>query len=225
MSHAAFCAEYVPVRGQVLDVGAGRGNWVVEMAKAGFTVSGIEINPDYVREAETKAKLAGVTVNLVTGPAEKLPYANNFFDFANCAEVTEHVNDPIQIGQEICRVLKNKAYAYISFHNRYGVYDYHYHLWGINWLPRAVTEPILRLLGKQKSDGENGRQKLTTMHYYRFGEVQSLLQRIGLVAIDLRVVKIKKRFGKLAPLVLLGYYTILRPLYFNTFHILVQKKI
>ncbi|OGH64476.1 MAG: hypothetical protein A2821_03070 [Candidatus Magasanikbacteria bacterium RIFCSPHIGHO2_01_FULL_41_23] len=223
MTHAEFCARYIPVQGRVLDVGSGRGNFVVAMAQLGFVVSGIEINPEYVAESQNKAVTASVSVSLVTGQAEELPYVDNFFDFANCAEVTEHTNNPEKICQGIYRVLKPGGSAYISFHNRFGVYDYHYHLYGINWIPRSWTEVILRVIGRQKPDGEKGRQKLTTMHYYTFRQAVDLLARSGFQVTDIRVQKIKERFGLVAPAIIFLYYVCLRPFYFNTFHFLIEK--
>lgn len=225
MVHADFCAKYAPKGGSVLDVGSGRGSYAVEMAKRGFQVCGIEINPSYNIEARGKASAANFVIDIKDGRAEHLPYPDNSFDFVNCAEVTEHVDEPRQVCQEIFRVLKPNGKAYISFHNRFGVYDYHFHQWGINWMPRAWTEQVLRALGKQKDDGTMGRQKLTTMHYYTFGQARRLLSDIGFTAEDIREEKIKKRFGALAPAILLGYRLLLRPLYFNTFHVLVKKSL
>lgn len=223
MGHADFCSQYIPPGGSVLDVGSGRGNFCLEMARRGFQVSGVEINPAYIREAQMKAHQAGMALDIREGRAEQLPYSDNAFDFANCAEVTEHVDDPEKVCREIFRVLKPGGRAYISFHNRFGIYDYHYHQFGINWMPRAWTEPVLQFLGKQKDDGVMGRQKLTTMHYFTFGQVKLLLGGIGFTVEDIREEKIRSKFGAISPLMLIAYRLVLRPLYFNTFHVLVKK--
>ena len=207
----------------MLDVGAGKGIFTCEMAKRGFKVSGIEVNPAYIAQAQEKARVEGVSISLIRGNAEKLPYETGRFSFVNVSEVTEHVDNPVLMCQEIYRVLKPGASAYISWHNRFGIYDYHYHLYLINWLPRSWTEFILKLIKKQKPDGEAGRQKLTTMHYYTFYQTKKLLENLGFKVEDIRVGKIKKRFKLLSGLFLLLYFLFLRPLYFNTFHILVKK--
>ena len=155
--------------------------------------------------------------------AEKLPYETERFIFVNASEVTEHVNDPVKMCSEIYRVLKQEGKAYISFHNRFGFYDYHYHLYFINWLPRMWTEFVLKLLKKQKPDGEAGRQKLVTMHYYTYGQAKRLLEKIGFDVEDIRINKIKKMFPVLSGVVLSVYFGLFRLLYFNTFHILATK--
>lgn len=223
MLHADYCAQFIPPGGSLLDVGAGSSRFAAEMAQRGFKVSGIEINPAYIIQAEALAKTLGVTVDLNQGNAEQLPYENSSFDFSNCAEVTEHVENPLKVCQEIYRVLKPHGLAYVSFHNRWGIFDYHYHLWFINWLPRAWAEIVLGWLGKNKPDGVAGRQKLVSMHYYTYSQVHKMLKNIGFTVRDTRIDKIQNRYGLAASIVLLVYILILRPLYFNTFHVLAQK--
>lgn len=223
MFHANYCAQFIPSEGMVLDVGAGSGHLACEMARRGFRVWGIEINPAYIFQASTHAKTLNVVVDFKQGSAEHLPFAGDQFDFVNCAEVTEHVENPTLVCQEIYRVLKLHGYAYISFHNRWSIFDYHYHLWFINWLPRSWAEALLNRLGKNKSDGVAGRQKLVSMHYYTYNQICRMLQKIGFAVRDVRVEKIRSHHRFLAPFFLLVYKIIFRPFYFNTFHILLQK--
>lgn len=223
MKHVDFCKQFLSSNSIILDVGAGRGKFLREMAKLGFKVFGVEVNPDYIKEAGSLAEAEKLIVEIIQGKAESLPFPDNYFDFVNCAEVTEHVENLMQVCKEIFRVLKTSSYAYISFHNRWGIFDYHYHLWFINWLPRSWAEVVLGWLGKSKPNGVAGRQKLASMHYYRYGQVCRMLGKIGFTVRDTRVEKIRSRYGLVAPFFLLAYKTILRPFYFNTFHVLLQK--
>lgn len=224
MSHADYVRKFVSPGGTVLDVGAGKGAFLVEMAKLGFRAVGIETNPAYISETKIRATKEHVSVEVTEGRAERLPFPDATVDFANSSEVSEHVDDPEAMLREIFRVVRNGGKAYVSFHNRFGIYDYHYHLYFINWMPRFFTEPMLRVLGKQKQDsGDIGRQKLTTMHYYRYGEIKKLLCRIGFTVEDIRMRKIKERFGGLSFPVTALYVSLLRPLYYNTFHLLLEK--
>lgn len=223
MNHYDYCAQFASPREAVLDVGAGKGNFSYEMSKRGFEVFGIEINPEYIEQIKERIEKESLPISIVLGNAEKLPYENEQFAFVNASEVTEHVDDPIAMCREIYRVMKQGAFSYISFHNRFGVYDYHYHLYFINWIPRAWTEFVLKLLKKQKPDGVAGRQKLTTMHYYTYRQAYKLLKKIGFEVEDIRINKIKKKFSYLSIILLPLYYLILRPFYFNTFHILARR--
>jgi len=209
-----------------LDVGAGRGKFLCAMAGLGFEARGVETNPAYITESEARAESEGITIQVVQGRGEKLPFPDNQFDFVNCAEVTEHVDDPIAMCREISRVLKPGGRAYISFHNRFGIYDYHYHLWGINWLPRVWTESVLKFLGKSKEEGVGtGRQKLNSMHYFTYNQVAKIIAESGFTSVDSREEKIKQRFPGFAIFFLSIYRYLVRPIVFNSFHLLVTKRI
>ncbi len=224
MNHVDYCQQFVGPGSAILDVGSGKGKFVCAMAEQGCEVFGIELSDDYIQRAQALAREKNVSITLQSSRAESLPFPAAYFDFVNCAEVTEHVDDPIAVCQEIYRVLKPQGRAYISFHNRFGIYDYHYHMYGINWLPRSWTEPILKFLGKTKSEGGNiGRQKLISMHYYTYVNVERLLKSIGFFVYDIRETKIKNYCGRYAFLALFVYHWFVRPWAFNSFHILLEK--
>jgi len=224
MNHCDYCAQFVRPTDKILDVGSGRGQFLCEMAKRGFAAYGVEIYPPYREAAQALAKATQANVFWQNAPAEKLPFPDQYFNFVNCTEVSEHAESPEQMCREIWRVLKPDGKCYISFHNRYGCYDYHYHLYFINWLPRFWAERALKFLDKQKEDGAFGRQKLTSMHYYTYSSVVKMLKDIGFETQDVRVKKIEKKFGLLALFFLPAYVFILRPFYFNSFHLLLSKK-
>ena len=223
LSHINYCKQFINKNDKVLDVGSGRGNFVVGMAREGFAAYGVEPNHAYIDIAYQKAAEENLQISVFKSGSESLPFQDNYFDFINSAEVTEHVNDPLKMCNEIHRVLKQGKRCYISFSNRWGIYDYHYHLYFINWMPISWTESVLKFLGKQKEDGPAGRQKLTTMYYYTYNQVIKILTNAGFSIEDIRVNKIKQKFGFLSIFVLPIYYLFLRPFYFNTFHLLVEK--
>ncbi len=195
MNHAEYCAQFIHEGGRILDVGSGKGKILCQMSLLDFEVHGVEINQEYINISLEQATKEGITLAVTRAEAEKLPFPDEYFDFVNCAEVTEHLEDPELVCKEIYRVLNPNGRSYISFHNRFSIYDYHYHLYGINWLPRRWAESILKILKKQKLDGEVGRQKLATMHYYTYRQVHKLFKNIGFEAEDIRVEKIKKQFS------------------------------
>ena len=91
-------------------------------------------------------------------------------------------------------------------------------------MPRFLAEKVASLFGRAKKDSpEIGRQSLTAMHYYTFFKIKIILQNIGFKVRDIRVDKIKSRFGLLAPAAIFIYWLIARPFYFNTFDLLIEK--
>lgn len=223
MNHVDYCRQFLPAGGLVLDVGSGKGKFLRAMSERGFRATGIEVSQSYIQAAKNEAMTAGATIDLREGRAEELPFPDNNFDFVNCAEVSEHVDEPKKMCEEIWRVLKPGGRCYISFHNRFGFFDYHYGLYFINWLPRSWAERILKFLKKQKKDSIIGRQTLNTMHYYTYGRAIKLLEDVGFAVQDIRAMKIRERFGLLSLPVMCFYIIFARPLYFNSFHFLVGK--
>lgn len=227
MDHAEYCAQFIPPHGAVLDVGSGKGAFAMAMAARGYSAYGIETNPSYREASETLLRDRGQgSAHILAGRGEALPFADATFDFVNCAEVTEHVDDPALVCAEIYRVLRPGGRSYISFHNRFGLYDYHYRMPLINWMPRAWAEPVASLAGRGKHDSADiGRQRLSTMHYYTYGAAARMLSDQGFAVADIRAVKIRGRYGRLSPIAAAVYRMVARPLYFNTFHFLAAKPV
>jgi len=73
----------------------------------------------------------------------------------------------------------------------------------------------------EKVSGAHGRQKLTDMHYYTFTGFSKLAVEAGLAVVDIRARRIRQEVA-LWPIVLPLYY-ILRPFYFDLFHLLARR--
>jgi len=64
----------------VLDVACGTGNLALPAARAGATVTGVDIAPNLVEQARNNAKAAGLSGKFDEGDAEALPYDDAAFD-------------------------------------------------------------------------------------------------------------------------------------------------
>jgi ubiquinone/menaquinone biosynthesis C-methylase UbiE len=225
MSHLDQLAILTPdiLQRHILDVGAGKGRFMIECMKRGVDVSGIEYNPHYIQLANKQAEEMGLKLDLIEGRAEAMPYSDESFDFLNFSEVIEHVQDPEQVLCEAHRVLKHHGKAYLSVPNRFAIKDQHYHLYFVNWMPRSWGESLIRLLGKDKNDsGSAGRQKLSEMHYYTYGTIKKSLERAGFSSKDIRLEKLKQKLGQFYLLALIVYIPI-RTFGLDSFHILLEK--
>ncbi|MBN1203002.1 MAG: class I SAM-dependent methyltransferase [Anaerolineae bacterium] len=58
--HVAVLREVLPEGASVLDIGCGTGEESIALAKAGYSVLGIDISPAMVRQAQTKAAVYGI---------------------------------------------------------------------------------------------------------------------------------------------------------------------
>jgi len=212
---------------QVIDVGAGDGTFLIDCARNEICASGIELNPEKVKAGLARALDLGISIDLIEGNAENIPYSESSFDFVNLSETIEHVRFPEKVVSETFRVLASGGYAYISVPNRFSWYDTHFHIPFVNWLPRRWSDAYISLWGKHKKylvDTKSDFQRLAEMHYYTFPEAQRLFNKAGFEVKDLRMQKLYRRFGNgFVSMCVLIVYQFLRPWYFRAFHFLVYK--
>ena len=101
-------AEFKYHQGEdVLEVGCGIGTDLVEYAKYGAKVSGMDLGEDQVRITKLNFELHGLPYSeMKVGNAEKLPFADNSFDLVFCFGVLHHTPNTKKAIEEIFRVLK-----------------------------------------------------------------------------------------------------------------------
>ncbi|WP_051165502.1 methyltransferase domain-containing protein [Nocardia testacea] len=94
---------------RVLDIGAGTGTEVLELAGRvgpdGDAV-GIDPNPAMVNVAKSRAAAAGSRARFVPADAYHLPFPDDFFDAIRCERVYQHLDHPGTATAEIRRVLR-----------------------------------------------------------------------------------------------------------------------
>ena len=80
-----FMSRRRPVSGmEMLDVACGTGNLAIQAARAGATVTGLDIAPNLLDQAGARAREHGLTIRFDQGDAENLPYDDRSFDLAAC---------------------------------------------------------------------------------------------------------------------------------------------
>lgn len=210
---------------RIIDIGSGRGKFLVEAKKRGCQAVGLEYNPEYIKLTDKLAAESGVAVVVTQGVAESMPYSNEEFEFANMCELIEHVENPHKVLAETYRILMPGGRAYISVPNRFGFKDPHFHLYFVNYLPRFLSGIFIGIFGRHKNyTTEAGRQKLTEMHYFTYGQITNLAKNAGFNIVDIRLKKLNDKIkNPLINLVAKFIYFIARQIYFNTFHLLLIK--
>ncbi len=225
--HLEHLKRLIPglLNGRLLDLGAGKGKLLLAVAEERGNIVGLEYNPVYIAEAQRKLQERGLSVEIIEGKAEDLPFADESFDFINMSELVEHVQSPELVLHEALRVLRPGGSIYVSVPNRFGAFDPHFHLWLINWMPRSIVNNVLKLLNKHKDySPAAGHQRLTEMHYFTFHRFKRLAITIGFEAEDIRLRRLARlsNIPTLRGILRLLYYP-LRFGYFNTFHFLLVK--
>jgi ubiquinone/menaquinone biosynthesis C-methylase UbiE len=100
--------------GDVLDVGMGAGRLCVELDRAGWRVSGVDLSPAMV--AAARKRLPHIADRLVEGPIEDLPFADASFDAVTATGVLEYATRDLPGAvAELARVLRPGGIAVVSF--------------------------------------------------------------------------------------------------------------
>jgi ubiquinone/menaquinone biosynthesis C-methylase UbiE len=117
-SYADFVSQTAPAGACVLEVAPGPGYLSIELAKRGFSVTGVELSQDFVEIENHNAEEVGVSVNFKQGNASELPLPNFMFDFVICSAAFKNFSEPLNAMKEMYRVLKPGGVALIIDMNR-----------------------------------------------------------------------------------------------------------
>ncbi|WP_276522223.1 class I SAM-dependent methyltransferase [Kallotenue papyrolyticum] len=171
----------------VLDVGAGMGGFAVAAALRGATIAACEFNRAYCAIIRLRAARYNLRLPVYNAAGEALPFTDQSFDAIVSWDVIEHVRDPRQMLDEFWRVLVPGGVALVTVINRWAWNDPHYHLRGINYLPRAWAEALIARRGRTKQGvAFRDMQRLREMHYFSYGAFRRLARAHGFHLMDLR---------------------------------------
>lgn len=107
LERAAVLELAGPVEGrEILDVGCGDGTYTVALGMRGGWTTGLDASLTALRAARFRAASAGVGVRLVSGEAERLPFAPGSFDLAVAVTALCFLPDPERAVAEMARVLR-----------------------------------------------------------------------------------------------------------------------
>jgi ubiquinone/menaquinone biosynthesis C-methylase UbiE len=107
-------AASLPAGSAILEVAPGPGFLAIELAKRGYSVTGIDISKSFVGIAGRNARDAGVTIDFRRGDVARMPFADNSFDFIVCVAAFKNFPDPIAALDEMHRVLRPGGSASIE---------------------------------------------------------------------------------------------------------------
>lgn len=91
---------------KILDIGCGIGNSLLILNKLGLDITGIDASPYMI---DIASKRLGNKCELITGPAEDLPFSDNEFDVALLINTLEFLDDPLTALKEAGRVARKKV--------------------------------------------------------------------------------------------------------------------
>jgi len=98
---------------KILDVGCGTGRHSVELARRGYSLTGIDLSASLLEKARAKAKKLGLSINFLQHDARQLPFKEEFDAAIMICEgafplmETDEMN--FEILKNVSRALKSKA--------------------------------------------------------------------------------------------------------------------
>ena len=101
-------AQALPLGGQVLEVGTGKGRFLIRLARQAGTITTVDIAAEEQRCARLNARYAGVEgkIRFVVRDAARLPWPPGTFDAAVTMNAIHHIAHFKQVLKEMLRVVK-----------------------------------------------------------------------------------------------------------------------
>ncbi len=170
----AFIQQHTELAAKaVLDVGCGGGILSESLAKAGATVTAIDMDDATIKVARQHAQDAGLTIDYRHQPIETLD--DDRFDVITCMEMLEHVPDPALILQHCARLLKPGGKLFVSTLNRHPK-AYAFAIVGAEYvlglLPRGTHDYNKFIkpseLAQWARHAQLGQMQLKGLHYHPF---------------------------------------------------------
>jgi 2-polyprenyl-6-hydroxyphenyl methylase/3-demethylubiquinone-9 3-methyltransferase len=129
--------ETISDHSAVLDIGCGAGFLCNALAKAGHTVTGIDLSEKSLEVA--KRYDTTQSVQYLTANAYSLPFPNQSFDVVCAMDVLEHIEEPHLLIAEASRVLKPGGLFFFHTFNR-NFLSYLLVIKGVDWCVRNAPK-------------------------------------------------------------------------------------
>lgn len=134
-----------------LDFGCSLGYITGYLGRHFRNIIGIDVDDYAIKKAKKINK--SPNVSFFISQENKVPFPDNFFDVVVFNQIYEHVQNPSAIVSEIKRVLKKDGVCYFGARNKFGIFDGHYNLPFLSWLPKDIANLYIKLTtGKREYD-------------------------------------------------------------------------
>lgn len=104
--------------GQLLEIGCGMGSDLLQLARRGLKVTGVDLTDTGIELAGSRFKIYGQQADLRVADAENLPFEDMSFDVVYSFGVLHHTPDTPRSIMEVHRVLKPGGKAFIMLYYR-----------------------------------------------------------------------------------------------------------
>jgi ubiquinone/menaquinone biosynthesis C-methylase UbiE len=153
---------------KVLDAGCGNGGISIAFAMAGAEVHGVEVEQELYDISKQHAEALGIKANFYLYNGDKLPFDNNYFDYAVSASVLEHTDDPKHYLNEILRTVKSGGKLYLGFPNKFAPRETHTQLMFLTYLPRFLQKFYIKIFHRNPLPDNN-------LHFYGYFDLERMI--------------------------------------------------
>ncbi|EMD24986.1 class I SAM-dependent methyltransferase [Amycolatopsis azurea] len=108
----------LPEDAKILEVAFGPGYFAVELARLGFSVTGLDVAPTFVEIASEYARAQGVEASFREGDVAAMPFDDESFDVVVCQAAFKNFVWPVKSLDEMYRVLRPGGTAVVQDMNR-----------------------------------------------------------------------------------------------------------
>ncbi len=155
---------------RILDIGFGNGIVLSTFAKAGATMSGVEVSKELCDIATEYCGEHDISADLHLYDGVTFPFPDACFDHLYSVSVLEHVSDPRAVLEEAARVLKPGGTFYLAFPNRLNPKETHTGVWFVSYLSLPIARMYLSLIGRNSLADWN-------LHFLSFFWLRRLLRK------------------------------------------------
>lgn len=161
-----FIAAAKP-NGKLLEIGCSMGTDLLQLARRGLQVTGIDLTEAGIELAQRRFKLYHLEAHLRTGDAENLPFGDKTFDIVYSFGVLHHTPNTARAVDEVYRVLAPGGLAVIMLYHR-----------------RSFNYVIHRLLNQPFDGHRNDRCPIERT--YTKPEIYQLFKRFSKTHLDIK---------------------------------------
>jgi len=186
---------------RLLEVGCGMGTDLLQFARGGARVTGVDLTPRSIEISRRRLSVYGQPGNFAIGDGEELPFASESFDVVYSNGVLHHTPDTAGAVREVYRVLRPAGLARVMLYHR-GSAAY----WGEIILRHGVLHgELLRghspedIMGRYVEFNESGASPLVKV--YSRGQARKLFSMFSEVKIQVEQLTRSELYflGRLVP--------------------------
>lgn len=108
-------------KGKLLEVGCSMGTDLLQLARRGFQVTGVDLTTAGIELAKQRFLLYGFDADLRVDDAENLSFKDNIFDVAYSFGVLHHTPDTLKSVNELWRVLRKGGTSVVMLYHRHSL--------------------------------------------------------------------------------------------------------